>query len=54
MHKSIFEAVVIVLGFALAAGVFGQTPEPSPGDGAMTRDYSGPGQTIDLLWWIRY
>ena len=53
MHRPLFQATVIVLGFALAAGIFGQTPEPSPGDAAQTKGPQYIGQGLDLLWWFR-
>jgi len=54
MHRQLFYATVIVLGFSLAAP-FGSMPAPDPGDQAQTRQpYKLPDwPAIDLLWWIR-
>lgn len=51
MHRALFHATVIVLGFALAAGA---QPQPDKGDQGDTQQLILPaGPVLDLLWWIR-
>jgi hypothetical protein len=53
-HKTIFHALVLVIGFTLAS-VFGVSPSPDPGDSStpVVKAYPWYIPVLDLFWWVR-